>query len=336
MKNLTLTLLLCFVQLSLLTGCGPKKGHVRIKGEFKNLNTAEFYLFQEENAQRIDTVRIQGGKFSHDFPIEETCVMTMLYPNYSRTYVVAEPGKTITLHASAEHLQEAEVSGTDENERFTKFRLSQIGRPEGDLRLAAQQYIRDNAKRADAVAAFISVFASQEAPPRAETLAMLDVLRKGRPKDRTVISLERRLRPLLKASPGSMLSSVEVPLADGRVERLHALRDGRPMLVTFFASWTQNHEALRTLRRIRRAYPAERLATLSISLDLSGEQCNRIVERDSIPAPVAFDGKAFESPLAQVLGARYVPSFILIDRTGKVVARDMEADKLEQEINKLF
>lgn len=330
------TILPLLLSLPLLAACGPRDGHVRLKGEFKNLNTAEFYVFQEENAARIDTVRIKGGKFSCDIPLEEECVLTMLYPNFSRTYVIAAPGQTVVLHASAEHLQEAEVTGSDENERFTKFRLAQIGKPEGDVRLAAQQYIRDNAKHADAVAAFIAFFAAQAAPPKAETEAMLDVLRKGRPKDRTVTALENRLRPLLKTAAGSPVPALKLPLADGTTQDIHQLRAGRPMLITFFASWTQNHEALRALRRARRAYGSDKLATLSVSLDLSRESSDQLIERDTIPAPIVFDGKAFESPVARTLGVRYVPGFILLDAQGRVVARDIKPEALEQELSKIL
>ena len=321
----------------LLASCGPDKEHVRIKGSFQNLSTAEFYIYQEENAECIDTVHIEGGKFSYDFPADDKCILTLLYPNFSRTYIIGEPGETVEISASAEHLLEADVSGTDANERFTRFRLSQIGKPEGNVLLAAQQYIRDNAADIDATAAFIAYFASSAEPPSREGLAMLDVLKKKQPKDKTVLSLDHRMRQQLSAAKGSMLPNVDIVMKDGEKKSLAEIRGGRPMLIVFAASWNyRSHEFLNVLRKVRRAYSPERLATLCVSLDLSRKQFDMIAERDSIPAPIAFDGLGFESPAAQSLAVRYVPGNIIVDARGRIVARDVEPDKISSEVERVL
>lgn len=323
--------------LLLLTSCGPDKGHVRIKGSFQNLSTAEFYIYQEENAECIDTVHIEGGKFSYDFPADEPCILTLLYPNFSRTYIIGEPGETVEISASAEHLLEADVSGTDANERFTRFRLSQIGKPAGNTLLAAQQYIRDNASHIDATAAYIAYFASSAEPPSREALAMLDVLKKEQPGDKTVLSLDRRMRRQLTAATGAMLPDVEIVLKSGEHKSLSAIRDGRPMLIAIVASWNHHsREVLQALRRVRRAYGSERLATLCLSLDLSMKSFDTIAERDSIPEPIAFDGRGFESPAAGSLAVRYVPSCIVVDSRGRITARDVEPEKISDEVEKVM
>ena len=323
--------------LLLLASCGPDKSHVRIEGSFQNLSTAEFYIYQEENAECIDTVHIESGKFSYDFPTDEPCILTLLYPNFSRTYIIGEPGETVEISASAEHLLEADVSGTDANERFTRFRLSQIGTPNGNTLLAAQQYIRDNAAHIDATAAFIAYFASSAEPPSREALAMLDVLKKEQPKDKTVLSLDHRLRPQLTAATGSTLPDVNIVMQGGESRPLADIRGDRPMLIAIVASWNhRSRELLQALRRVRRAYGSERLATLCISLDLSEKSFDMIAERDTIPEPIALDGRGFESPAAQALAVRYVPSYIVVDGRGRITARGVEPDKLREEVEKVM
>ena len=42
------------------------------------------------------------------------------------------------------------------------------------------------------------------------------------------------------------------------------------------------------------------------------------------------DGAAFDGDLVRRLGMRYLPSAIFVDAAGRVVARDLKADRLEQ------
>ena len=46
-------------------------------------------------------------------------------------------------------------------------------------------------------------------------------------------------------------------------------------------------------------------------------------------------GGAFQSPIAQRLGVRYVPGNILVNAKGRIVGRDLELPALESELKKL-
>jgi len=329
-------LFLLFSLLPLLAACGPDKNHARIKGEFKNLDNAEFYVYNSESGfEGIDTIRIEGGKFSHDILLKETQVLTLLYPNFSRTLIIAEPDRTIEITSNAEHLDETDVSGTEDNERFSKFRLKNNGRPKADLHLAAAQYIRDNNRTPDGLAAFMQYFAEEKQYDAKEVLQLLDVLRKGMPKNKTVQDMAGRLRPLLE-------NGAKMPLADFRATTLDGKTVSRrdftdyPLLVVFFASWQgESHSALKMLNRIRRAFPS--LRTLVVSLDTDRQKCRDFLKTDSVASGnVVCDGKAFHSPLAQSIGVHRVPGNILVNAAGKVVARDVPKEDLEDEVAKLM
>lgn len=328
-------LLLLLGLLPLLAACGPDKNHVRLKGEFKNLDNAEFYVFNSEDGfEGIDTIRIEGGKFSHDIPLKEAQVLTLLYPNFSRTLIIAEPGEIVEVASNAEHLDETDVSGTEANERFSKFRLKNNGRPKADLHLAAAQYIRDNSGTPDALAAFMQYFSEQQ-PDANEALQLLEVLRKGMPKNKAVQDLDLRMRPLLENGVKMPLADFRATTLDGTVVTRSRFAD-RPLLVVFFASWQgESHSALKMMNRMRRAFPS--LQTLAISLDTDPQKCRAFLKMDSVAAgSVVCDGKAFHSPAAQSIGVHRVPGNILVNAVGRVVARDVPKEDLEEEVAKLM
>ena len=93
----------CLLALLWLTlACGPDKDRVRFEGKLENINNAEFYVYSEDGSfDGVDTVRIEDGKFIYERKLTEPMVLTLLYPNFTQTYVVLEPGKTIKLRGDA-------------------------------------------------------------------------------------------------------------------------------------------------------------------------------------------------------------------------------------------
>lgn len=321
----------------LLTACGPDKESVRIEGKFRHLDKAEFYVYNSEGSfEGLDTIRIDGGKFSFDRKISEPEVLTLLYPNFSRTYIIVEPGKTIRIEADAERLEEADVSGTDENKRLTEFRQKNVRLPDGDALLAAQQYIRDNASSMDAVAVYMQYFAYAKSPSANDALQLLGLLRQKQPKSRFLEALDSRLRPVLQMSAGMSLPDFTAETTDGRTLTKAELTGQKPLLITFLASWSsESREALHETNRLMRAH-GESLGQLVISLDMNKKLFSDFAKSDSLRVAAVCDGEGLASPLASSLGVHYVPGNILVDKGGRIVARDLKKEDLENTIARLL
>lgn len=60
------------------------------------------------------------------------------------------------------------------------------------------------------------------------------------------------------------------------------------------------------------------------------------MERDSVKWPVVCDGKMWQSPLVARLGIGRVPSSIIFDRNGKVLARDLRQQNLTDKVESLL
>ena len=121
--NKLYTLLLSVVALLLLAACGPAKDRVRIEGTLSGVNDAEFYVYSEDGAfDGIDTIRISDGKFTYERKLSAPAVLTLLYPNFTQTYIVAEPGHTVKMKGDASKIGESQITGTEQNELLSDFR----------------------------------------------------------------------------------------------------------------------------------------------------------------------------------------------------------------------
>ncbi|HRF85065.1 MAG TPA: TlpA disulfide reductase family protein [Alloprevotella sp.] len=326
-----------FILLSfLLAGCGVSDDRWRIEGRLDGIRQAEFYVYGEEDAfDGVDTIRIEDGKFSYERSLSQPAVLTLLYPNFSSTSIIAEPGKVIKMRGDAAKLSEADISGSKENELLTDFRFACVGKPENDSRLAAAQFVRDHPASLAALAVFRKYFATARPPDPAVVLPLLDVMKKAQPSNIALLNMEARLRPVLETGKGRSCPDFSaVSLTGEKLSRSDF--SGRPFLVLFWATWnTDCTMQLQTVRRLQRAYP-DRLQLMVVSLDASPEVCRRGVENDSLRSVMVCEGGAFASPLACRLGVRRVPGNLLVGADGKIVDRDVPVKELEERVARLL
>ena len=321
--NRLLSLLASLTALVLLTACGPSKDKIRFEGTLNNISDAEFYVLSEDGAfTGIDTVKITDGKFTYERSLSAPAVLTLLYPNFTQTYIVAEPGQTVKMKGDAAKIGEAKISGTEQNELLSDFRLKHATDIATNQRLAAMQFITDNSHTLAAVAVFLKYFAKKQDADPHTALRLLDLLKAAQPKERAVKYIDQHYRPFFVNGKGEMLPDFTARTLDGRTVSSKDFR-GRELIVVCMASWqSDSRQLLRELHRKLKG-SADKWQCLILSLDTDKAALRSELRIDSLVAPTVCDQRAFQSPLFTTLGFHYVPSLMLVDAQGRILQRDI-------------
>ncbi len=317
----------------LLTACGVADDRVRIKGDFENIDKAEFYVYCDgDGFAGIDTIFIEGGKFSHDYPLKRKDVLKLLYPNFSETFIIGEPGKTISIKGDASHLNRVEVGGSEENDMLTNFRLDNTERGAKEREMAVADFIRSHPKSMAAIAVWKEYFAQAE-HSEYSARQLLEVLRKAQPETPTLRLLEEQTRALVSVNKGMDLPDFSaVTLSGDTIKK--ADFSGKPLVIAITANWHSESPALISKLQEYQKEHTDFARVLHISADAQSENARRLHHPDTT-ATIVCDELMFDSPLLLRLGVRFVPSIILVDRKGKVVARDLSFKRLDEELSKL-
>lgn len=328
--------LLVFSSLILLSACGPDKKTARVEGHIDGVNQATLMAFVGDATQAdgggMDTIRVERGKFSYDRPLTEPLVLTLLYPNFSSTNVVLEPGKTVSLSGDANRLKEVELKGTKDNELLTELRLRLAKKSPNDAEMEVATFFRSHPNTMAAVAAFIDHFDGREKYHREPALSLLKLLKKTQPTNAFLSQLHQRILPLLQTSIGSQLPAFSVTTLDS-LTLTHETLKGKPALIVFTASWDgENYSLRQAMARLRRAL-GTKVNTMVISLDTQRGEVFRQAQRDTLKN-VVHAKDAFASPLVKTFGVRTVPGNLLTDSRGRIVAVNLPSDQWVEELSK--
>ena len=320
---------------SVLVNCGGRGGFFKLEGRFTNMNQGEFYVYCEDGlTEGIDTIKVNGGRFAYEVPCTRASVLMLVFPNFSEQPIFAEPGKSVTLKADASHMKEMEVSGTDDNELMTDFRLSIASVSPPEVVKRAETFIRGHAD--SPVSAFLlrRYFLLADNPDYGKIKSLIALMEKEQEKNGMLVRMRQQVDTLRLTAVGSSLPAFAVTDVKGEAVTQADLTTGVAVL-NVWASWRfESKETQRQLKRLKRQW-GERLHVMGIAIDASRRDCEMALKQDTITWHNVCDEQLFDGKLVRQLGITSVPDNIVM-KNGRIVARGLSTRDLKTKVEELL
>ena len=130
------------------------------------------------------------------------------------------------------------------------------------------------------------------------------------------------------------LFTAETP--DGEQLALESLR-GKIVLLDFWASWCgpcrkENPNVVRVYEK----YRAQGFEILGVSLDRTKAAWVGAIEKDGLEWLHVSDLKGWKSEYSNLYGVRSIPHTVLLDREGRIIARNLRGPALERKLEQVF
>ena len=137
-------------------------------------------------------------------------------------------------------------------------------------------------------------------------------------------------------SQGSIWRATRWTDLDGKTWTAAEL-EGRVVLLDFWATWCAPCLAeLPNLRQLAERHPSDDLILLGIALDtIDRTRLRSFLRRHDITWPQVHEPRGVEGEIARRFGVEAVPSTFLVDRAGRLVARDLHGRALEVTVETL-
>ena len=308
----------CYILLTLaLVSCGAPSGQFKIEGRFLNLNRGEFYVYSTDGlVNGVDTIHTDGGRFSYQIPCEHSGTLMLVFPNFSEQPIFAESGKAAHVKGDVTHLKEMSVEGTAANELMTRFRQAVVNASPPETVTKASLFIRDNAESPVGVFLLKRYFMQGVNPDLTKASELL-------------VSV---LKTAQVNAPMPSFSAVDI---NGRTVTNADLR-GKVSVIHVWSTW--NYESQDIQRRLRslREENGSKLGVVGICIDASKRDCRNYLKHDSVGWSTICDEQMLESPLLTKLGMMSVPDNMIIDTSGRVIARGLNPNDMRERLEKLL
>ena len=157
----------------------------------------------------------------------------------------------------------------------------------------------------------------------------------AQPGNEQIQLLMKQLKGVRTFAEGQKLPSFSaVDIKGQRVS--NASLTGDVNVITVWATWNYDSgNMMRQLRQLKKDF-GSRLGLLSISVDASKSECRKMLDRDSLTWSVVCDGQMFDTPVLTQLGIADIPFNLLTDRSGKILAVNLDQTRMKLQIKKIL
>ena len=329
------TLLFVLVAIIMLSSCHGEKGKFKMSGRFLNMDRGVFYVYSPDGViNGIDTIRVTGGRFTYELPLDREATLMLVFPNFSEQPIFANSGESVEIKGDASHIKEMQVTGTKENELMTKFRKETASSSPPDIVKTAEKYINDKPESLVGVYLVRKYFIQSDTPDYAKAEKLVSKMLESQPKNGTLVLLRKQLTQLKNGNVGNSVPTFTATDTKGNTISNQDLGDDVAVIYVW-SSWNYESQEMQRQLKKRAKESNGRLKLISISMDADRDANQNILNRDSILCPNVIEDQLFEGHLFTSLGFSYVPDNMVISNH-RIVARTLSAQALKTKLDELL
>jgi peroxiredoxin len=365
MKKFSYMLLICLA----FVAC-KDKSKFTINGKIENaVPKSKVYLFSmvKNNAVAIDsTVLSDKGEFKFSQSTDGVNFFKVT-ANQNEYMIIAKNGDDIKLEADlANKNMDYKLSGADEADKLQELnvnknrytaKMAEIqkqfeeqveAQPQNREAIANQmrpalmretqglvdfilKFANDNPK---SLASFYAINSLNPSDYEKEFIAYSDKIKSTFNNNAAVTEFLVRMAKLKSVQVGQPAPAFSMKTIDGKTVSLSDFK-GKYVLLDFWASWCmpcrqENPNVVKAYNK----YKSRNFTILSVSLDKDAAAWKQAVDADKLTWMHASELSDFEGPTVRLYQVEAIPSSFIIDPAGKIVAKNLRGNELDQFLDK--
>ncbi len=286
----------------------------------------DFYVREQKKWNVIDSAVIDdNGHFYISANVEEPRVVTLVIEDIQIGQVVFEKGAAeCVLNTDGELI----VSGTENNDILNKFNLSLIEIESEEEYIAfLDSFIVDNINNVVGQFQFCTNYILFDIN-RIDFI--LSLMNEQTQENEEIQFVTDKINVMRRTSKGQPYLDISLPAPSGEQLAISQLVGNTDyLLIDFWASWCGpcRRAMPQMIELYNEFHPSGKLDILGISLDQDEQAWTEAIESLGLVWNHISDLQGWKSDAATLYGVSAIPSTLLIDKDGVIVARNLEPDE---------
>lgn len=347
-----------------------------INGEFTNIGEAKkVYLLELDSFGQmtpIDSTFLNEDKAFTLTAKSENPEFYQVAVGQRAFFVIAENGDEIKLKADLTHPSgNYELSGSEEADKITQYNkiTADYSQKNGALAEQYSKMITANQENKDQIIAEYNAKSQAISKPfleqsmtfidnnkksltaffaanimmgmphddyEAKLIAYSKAAKTEFPNNKAIATFAQQMEIAQKVAIGAQAPVISAQNPEGKVINLADFK-GKYVLVDFWASWCapcrqENPNLVATYQRFKN----QNFTVLGFSLDDNEEAWKKAIVADNLDWAQVSELKQWDSPTALTYNVTAIPASFLIDPTGKIIAKNLRGEQLNQFLEKIL
>lgn len=317
---------------------------VTINGKIENGNYKSIILTDYiQGAELAKAMIDQEGKFTMTAGVQMNMICKLGFDEKTFISLILNPGEQVSVIINGKNINEPVISGSSDSELLyrTIKKLNDFQRSidEYTYNVMAEretflyEFVSKN-RSSLAVLFFLEQLDISEYPDLYKEVT--NALTESHPGNVIVESYNRRFRDALFLPVGAEAPEIALPDPEGKIAKLSSLK-GKVVLIDFWASWCGPcRKDNPNVVRIYHKFKDKGFEIFGVSLDRDKNSWISAISTDKLDWIHVSDLKYWQSEVVGLYGFSGIPYTVLIDRQGKILAKGLRGEQLENKLTEIF